>query len=259
MKNLIFVIALILISASCSDSKKGKEMTSYEKVMLFKKNNPIGEKLGFGNAILDSIIIYGDENVDSLRICLLYSNRDDDIGASCCSVLANLKSGELLDGFHLVAYSYCKNDNGEKVRIDRASILLYDNGYWSAYKDCRNADHLLIMNDVLNSNKTFPQQLDEVTTLDSLKYSPATSVYIYHYTLSGTADNAAHDYKKISTKMRKDIIQKQKLLIENSKEIHDFYKMLERQTVLIKYEYYSASTAKLLFSFSMTPNQLLKR
>lgn len=256
MKNLIFVIALILISVSCSDNKKGKEMTSYEKAMLFKKNNPIGEKLGFGDVILDSVIIYGDDKVDSLRICLLHSNMND-VGAFTCSAIVNWKNGELIDGLRISIYNYC-NDNGEKVIVGRPTMDLYDNRYWVAFRDCRNDEQMQIMSDVLASNKTFPQQSDEVTTLNSLKYSPSTGDYIFHYTLSGSADNAAHDYKKISTKIRKGTIQQLKLLMENSKEIHDFYKMLERQDVLIKYEYYSASTAKLLFSFSMTPGQLLK-
>lgn len=236
MKDLIFVIVLILISASCSDNKKGKEMTSYEKAMLFKKNNPIGEKLGFGDVILDSVIIYGDDKVDGLRICLLHSNMND-VVAFACSAIANWKNGELIDGLRIGIYNYC-NSNGEKVIVGRPTIDLYDNRYWVAFRDCRNDEQMQIMNDVLTSNKTFPQQLDAVTTLDALKYYPGTSDYIYHYTLSGSADNAAHDYKKISTKIRKDIIQKLKLLIENSKEIHDFYKMLEKQNVLIKYEYY---------------------
>lgn len=257
MKNLIWVIPLLLIIASCGDSKKGNEMTSYEKVMLFKKNNPIGEKLGFGDVILDSVIIYGDNNVDSVRICLLYSTMSDAKNTYCSiSAIANWNNGELLDSLYLTICDYC-NMNGEKVRVFKTP-LLYDYKNMVAFKDCRNKEQMQIMSDVLNSNETFPQQLDEVTTADRIRYSPATCDYIYHYTLSGTADNAAHDYKKISTKIRKDIIQKQKLLIENSKEIHDFYKMLERQNVLIKYEYYSASTAKLLFSFSMTPGQLLK-
>lgn len=257
MKNFIFVIALLLISASCSDNKKGHEMTTYEKVMLFKKNNPIGEKLGFGNAILDSVIICGDDNVDSVRICLLHSEMSDLLGFAGCSAIANWKNGELLDSLYLSFCAYC-NINGEKVRVEQNSFF-YDNKYWVAFKDCRNTEHMRIMSDALASNKTFPKQLDEVTTLDRLKYSPVTGTYIYHYTVSGTADNAAHDYKKISTKIRKGTVQQLKLLIENSKEIHDFYKLLEKQNVLIKYEYYSASTAKLLFSFSMTPNQLLKR
>ena len=257
MKNFIWVITLLLLSASCSDSKKGHEMTTYEKVILFKKNNPIGEKLGFGNAILDSVIICGDDYVDSVRICLLHPEMNDLSGFAGCSAIANWKDGELLDSLYLSFCAYC-NINGEKVRVEQNSFF-YDNKYWVAFKDCRNTEHMRIMSDALASNKEFPQQLDEVTTADSVRYSPAIGVYICHYTLSGVADNATHDYKKISTKMRKDIIQKLKLLIENSKEMHDFYKMLEKQNVLIKYEYYSASTAKCLFTFTIRPNQLLKR
>ena len=255
MKYFILVIALLLISTSCNDSKKDKEMTAYEKVMLFKEANPIGEKLGFGGVILDSVIIYGDDNVDSVQVCFSKTSCFEDFDSSI-SAIANWKNGELLDSLYLRICNY-RNINGEKGIIDQSSFL-YNNKNWVVYKDCRNPEHLRIMSDVLASNKTFPQQLDEVTTLDSLKYSPDAGIYIYHYTLSGVADNAAHDYKKISSKMKEDIVQKQKLLIENSTEISDFYNMLEKQKVLIKYEYYSASTAKCLFSFSMTPVQLLK-
>ncbi len=182
----------------------------------------------------------------------------DDSGFSITvSAIANWKNGELLDSLNLSICDYC-NESGEKVRISRTSIV-YDNNYWIAYRNCRNADHLQIIKEVIAANKnTFPQQMDEFTSIDRIRYSPNTGNYVLRFTVSGGFDNDALDYNKIGSAIRKNAMRQQRLLIKKSKEICDFYKLLEKQKVLIKYEYYSASTNKLLFSFSLTPNQLLK-
>lgn len=98
-----------------------------------------------------------------------------------------------------------------------------------------------------HTERNCPRRIDEVTTLDSIVFSPAKSMdYRYCYSLTLT------DEQRTSFLDMKDDIRDGTLKdVRNSIE----QRSIKESRLNISYEYYDASTHKLLATFTYTPEE----
>lgn len=97
------------------------------------------------------------------------------------------------------------------------------------------------------TERNCPRRMDEVTTLDSIVFAPSKSMdYRYCYTLTLT------DEQRASFLSMKDDIRDGNLKdVRNSIELRS----IKESRLNISYEYYDASTHKLLATFTYTPEE----